>query len=193
MISAEAKIYERMFVMKSYKLKVAGLERELPLCSVNEDLDIAAFIMFSDVEVTVACAEALLKKCGDFDIIVTAESKGIPLAYEAARQSGKNYIVVRKSVKVYMSDPISVKVRSITTDSVQTLYLSKEDAERIKGRRVLILDDVISTGESLEALETLVGKAGGNIVCRAAVLAEGAAADRDDIVFLEKLPVFPRR
>ena len=193
MISAEAKIYERMFVMKSYKLKVAGLERELPLCNVNEDLDIAAFIMFSDVEVTIACAEALLKKCGDFDIIVTAESKGIPLAYEAARQSGKNYIVVRKSVKVYMSDPISVKVRSITTDSVQTLYLSKEDAERIKGRRVLILDDVISTGESLEALETLVGKAGGNIVCRAAVLAEGAAADRDDIVFLEKLPVFPRR
>lgn len=182
-----------MFVMESYKLKVAGLERELPLCNVNEDLDIAAFIMFSDVEVTIACAEALLKKCGDFDIIVTAESKGIPLAYEAARQSGKNYIVVRKSVKVYMSDPISVKVRSITTDSVQTLYLSKEDAERIKGRRVLILDDVISTGESLEALETLVRKAGGNIVCRAAVLAEGAAADRDDIVFLEKLPVFPRR
>jgi len=176
----------------TYKMKIAGIERELPLCSVSDDLDIAAFIMFSDVEITVACAKALLEKCGDFDLIVTAESKGIPLAYEAARQSGKNYIVVRKSVKVYMTDPISVKVKSITTDSVQTLYLSGEDAAKLRGKKVLILDDVISTGESLYALETLIKSAGGNIVCRAAVLAEGAAADRKDIVFLEKLPVFPK-
>lgn len=176
----------------TYKMTIAGLERELPLCPVNDSLDIAAFIMFSDVEITVACAEALLKKCPEFDILITAESKGIPLAYETARQSGKNYIVARKSVKVYMTDPISVRVKSITTSTVQTLYLSGEDAEKLRGRRVLILDDVISTGESLTALETLVEKAGGITVCKAAVLAEGEAADRDDIVFLEKLPVFPK-
>lgn len=176
----------------TYTMKIAGLERELPLCSVSDSLDIAAFIMFSDVEVTIATAKALLEKCGEFDIILTAETKGIPLAYEMARQSGKNYIVARKSVKVYMPDPISVNVKSITTEGVQTLYLSQEDAARIAGKRVLIADDVISTGESLIALETLVKAAQGIVACKAAVLAEGAAADRDDIVFLEKLPVFPK-
>lgn len=176
----------------TYTLKVAGLTRELPICAVSDSLDIAAFIMFSDVELTVACAEELLKKVPDFDVIVTAESKGIPLGYELARQSGKNYYVARKSVKLYMTDPISVNVKSITTAAEQTLYLSGADADMIKGKRVLIADDVISTGESLNALETLVNKAGGEIVCRAAVLAEGSAADRTDIVFLEKLPVFPK-
>lgn len=178
--------------MKTYTLNVAGLTRELPLCKASDELDIAAFIMFSDVEVTVAAAKALLEKVPDFDIILTAETKGIPLGYEAARQSGKNYIVARKSVKVYMTDPISVNVKSITTEGVQTLYLSKEDASELNGRKVLILDDVISTGESLIALEKLVEAAGGVISGKAAVLAEGKAADRDDIVFLQKLPVFPR-
>ena len=177
----------------TYTLNVAGITRELPLCKATDTLDIAAFIMFSDVELTVKCTEALLKKCPDFDIIITAESKGIPLAYEAARQSGKNYIVARKSTKLYMTDPISVNVKSITTDRLQTLYLSKEDVSRIKGRRVLILDDVISTGESLSALEKLVDAAGGKIAGKAAVLAEGEASGRDDIIFLEKLPVFPRQ
>ena len=176
----------------TYTLKVAGLTRELPICAVSDSLDIAAFIMFSDVELTVACAEELLKKVPDFDVIVTAESKGIPLGYELSRQSGKNYYVARKSVKLYMTDPISVNVKSITTAAEQTLYLSGADADMIKGKRVLIADDVISTGESLNALETLVNKAGGEIVCRAAVLAEGGAADRTEIVFLEKLPVFPK-
>ena len=176
----------------TYTLNVAGLTRELPLCPVNESLDIAAFVMFSDVELTVKCAEELLKKAPGFDIIVTAESKGIPLAYEAARQSGKNYIVARKSVKLYMTDPISVNVKSITTAAEQTLYLSKEDAKRIKGKRVLILDDVISTGESLIAIEKLVEAAGGSIAAEGAVLAEGDAAKRDDIIFLEELPVFPK-
>ncbi|MBR6338028.1 MAG: adenine phosphoribosyltransferase [Ruminococcus sp.] len=180
-----------MFKM-TYTLNVAGLTRELPLCPVNESLDIAAFVMFSDVELTVKCAEELLKKAPGFDIIVTAESKGIPLAYEAARQSGKNYIVARKSVKLYMTDPISVNVKSITTAAEQTLYLSKEDAKRIKGKRVLILDDVISTGESLIAIEKLVEAAGGSIAAEGAVLAEGDAAKRDDIIFLEELPVFPK-
>lgn len=174
----------------TYKMTIAGLERELPLCPLNDKIDIAAFVMFSDVELTVAAAEELLKKCGDFDIILTAESKGIPLAYEMARQCGKTYVVARKSIKLYMTDPISVKVKSITTANEQVLHLSAEKAAMIRGKRVLLLDDVISTGESLIALEKLVNAAGGNIAAEAAVLAEGDAADRDDIIFLEKLPLF---
>ncbi len=174
----------------TYKMTIAGLERELPICPLNEKLDIAAFIMFSDVELTVACAEELIKKCPECDVIITAESKGIPLAYEMARQLGKPYVVARKSVKLYMTNPVSVSVKSITTANEQTLYLSEEKAELIKGKRVLIVDDVISTGESLIALEKLVASAGGEITAKAAVLAEGDAADRDDIIFLEKLPLF---
>lgn len=176
--------------MEYYTLNVAGLTRQLPLCPINEKLDIAAFIMFSDVELTVACAEALLKKVPEFDVIVTAESKGIPLGYELARQSGKKYIVARKSVKLYMKNPVAVEVKSITTGNRQTLYLDEYDMNYIKGKRVLIADDVISTGESLKSLIELVNRADGNIVCKSAVLAEGDAADRDDIVFLEKLPLF---
>ena len=168
--------------MNTYKLEVAGLTRELPICPLNDKIDIAAFIMFSDVELTVATSEALLKKVPEFDVILTAESKGIPLGYEMARQSGKKYIVARKSVKLYMTNPI-------TTAAVQTLYLSEEDAAELKGKRVLIADDVISTGESLNSLVALVEKVGGNLVGKAAVLAEGEAADRDDIIFLEKLPL----
>ena len=174
----------------TYTLNVAGLTRELPICRINDDLEIAAFIMFSDVELTVACASELLKRVPDFDVILTAESKGIPIAYECARQSGKPYVVGRKEVKLYMTDPIKVEVRSITTDHVQTLILSKEDVELIKGKKVLLLDDVISTGESLTALERLAEKAGGIITARAAVLAEGDAAERHDIIFLEELPLF---
>ncbi|MBP3856492.1 MAG: adenine phosphoribosyltransferase [Ruminiclostridium sp.] len=177
--------------MSTYTLNVAGVTRELPLCPVNDKLDIAAFVMFSDVELTEACAAELLEKLPEFDVLITAETKGIPLAYAMARQSGKNYFVARKSVKVYMTDPISVNVQSITTHGMQTLYLAQEDVCRIKGRKVMIIDDVISTGESLLALEKLVGEAGGIIAAKAAVLAEGEAAERTDIVFLEKLPVFP--
>ena len=175
---------------KTYKMTIAGLERELPICPISDKLDIAAFVMFSDVEITVAAAEALLKKCPDFDVIITAESKGIPLGYELARQSGKPYVVARKSVKLYMTDPISVTVKSITTADEQNLHISAEKAAMLKGKKVLIADDVISTGESLKALEKLVEAAGGNIAAEAAVLAEGDAADRTDIIFLEKLPLF---
>lgn len=174
----------------TYKLTVAGLTRELPICPLNDKLDIAAFIMFSDVELTVACAKELAEKCPECDVILTAESKGIPLAYEMARQLGIPYVVARKSVKLYMKNPISVTVKSITTAAEQTLYLSEDKAEMLRGKRVLIADDVISTGESLKALERLTETAGGNICCEAAVLAEGDAADRDNIVFLEKLPLF---
>lgn len=177
-------------MLDTYKMTIAGLERELPLCPLNDKLDIAAFVMFSDVEITVASAEELLKKCPEFDVILTAESKGIPLGYEMARQSGKPYVVARKSVKLYMSNPVAVTVKSITTESEQTLYLSAEKAEMIKGKNVLLVDDVISTGESLKAMEQLVESAGGKISAKAAVLAEGDAADREDIIFLEKLPLF---
>ncbi|MBQ8297139.1 MAG: adenine phosphoribosyltransferase [Ruminococcus sp.] len=174
----------------TYKLEVAGLVRELPLCPLNDKIDIAAFVMFSDVELTVACAQELIKKCPECDVILTAESKGIPLAYEMSRQLGIPYVVARKSVKLYMTDPVSVTVKSITTAAEQTLYLSQEKAEMIKGKKVLVVDDVISTGESLKALEELIARAGGIVSCKAAVLAEGDAADRDDIVYLEKLPLF---
>lgn len=175
---------------QTYKMTIAGLERELPICPLNDKLDIAAFVMFSDVEITVKSAEELLKKCPDFDVIITAESKGIPLAYEMARQSGKPYVVARKTVKLYMTDPISVTVKSITTADQQVLHLSQEKVALVKGKRVLIVDDVISTGESLNALIKLTEAAGGKITGQAAVLAEGDAADRDDIIFLEKLPLF---
>lgn len=180
-------------MQKTYKMNIAGLERELPLCPVSDNLDIAAFIIFGDVELTVKCAEALIPLLPEHDIMLTAEAKSIPLIHELAKQQGENeYIIARKGEKVYMPSPISVNVRSITTQRVQTLYLGADDAEKMNGKRVLIIDDVISTGESLKALEALVSKAGGKTVGRAAVLAEGDAADRDDIIFLEKLPVFPK-
>ena len=174
-----------------YLLNVAGLERHLPLCKVSDDLYIAAFIMFNDVEVTVACARELLKKAPDFDVIITAESKGIPLAYEMARQAGnKPYIVARKGPKIYMEDLITVNVDSITTDHIQTLCVGRTERKVMENKRILVVDDVISTGESLTALDKLVNAVGGNIVGQMSVLAEGEAADRRDIIFLEKLPLF---
>jgi len=173
-----------------YKMTIAGCERELPICPINDKLDIAGFVMFGDVEITEKAAEALMAKCPEHDIIITAESKGIPLAYEMARIGCRKYIVARKGIKAYMTNPIKVEVKSITTDHIQTLYLSEEDVEALKNKRILILDDVISTGESLVALEKLVSEVGGNVVAKAAVLAEGDAADRTDIIFLEPLPLF---
>lgn len=175
---------------KAYTLKVAGLTRELTLCPVNDKLDIAAFVMFSDVELTIACAKALLAIVPEYDVLITAESKGIPLAYEMSRQSGKKYILARKSKKLYMKKAMAVSVKSITTERLQELYLDIDDLQYLSGKRVLIVDDVISTGESLAALEQLVQKAGGEIVGKSAVLAEGDAARRTDILFLEPLPLF---
>lgn len=174
----------------TYKLKVAGLERELTKFPVSDKLDIAAFILFGDVELTEKCAEALIEKCPEFDYIVTPEAKSIPLAYEMSKQSGKKYIVIRKGVKVYMDNPVKVQVNSITTQNDQYLYLGHEDGDLLKGKRVLVVDDVISTGESLDAAQRIVKEFDGNIVASCAVLAEGDAADRDDIVYLEKLPLF---
>ena len=175
---------------ETYTLHVAGLTRELTICKVNDHMDIAAFIMFGDVEITVACAAELLKKVPEFDVIVTAEAKGIPLAYEMARQSGKPWIVARKGPKLYMKEPVVIEDQSITTAGKQTLVIDKKDIEAMNGKRILIVDDVISTGGSLHALATLVGKSTGTVVSMAAVLAEGDAAERKDIVYLAPLPLF---
>ncbi len=175
---------------ETYTLHVAGLTRELPLCKLNDHMDIAAFIMFSDVELTVACAKALLEKCPEFDIILTAEAKGIPLAYEMARQSGKNYIPARKGKKLYMQNAVVVEDQSITTADKQVLVIDQKDLNEMNGKRILIVDDVISTGGSLHALQALAARSTGTVVASAAVLAEGDAADRKDIVFLEQLPLF---
>lgn len=177
-------------MQKFYEMTIAGCTRQLPLCPINDKLEIAAFVMFGDVELTEKSAAALLEKCPEHDVIITAEAKGIPLGYEMARQGCRKYFVARKATKLYMTDPLEVEVRSITTDRLQHLYLSSEEVEAIQGKRVLIVDDVISTGESLKAIETLVEKAGGKIVGCAAVLAEGDAAQRGDIIFLEPLPLF---
>lgn len=174
---------------ETYKMKIAGLERELPICPLNDNVSIAGFIIFGDVELTVACAEELLKKLPEFDYIVTPEAKSIPLAYEMSRQCGKKYFVVRKKEKVYMRDPVSVTVNSITTKSEQKLILDGADGDQIRGKKIVILDDVISTGESLQSVEKLVNKFDVDIVARASILAEGDAAKRDDIVFLGELPL----
>lgn len=173
-----------------YTMKIAGLERNLELFPVNDKLSIAAFIIFGDVELTVKACGELLKKSPEFDVILTPEAKSIPLAYEMSRQSGKPYVVARKGLKVYMRNPIDVSVNSITTKNQQHLYLGESEVELIKGKRVLIIDDVVSTGESLEAVRKLVKKAQGEEVATCTVLAEGDAANRDDIIFLEKLPLF---
>lgn len=173
-----------------YTLQVAGLTRKLPVCRLNEKMSIAAFIMFNDVELTVACAKELLAKAPEFDVLVTAEAKGIPLAYEMSRQSGKPYITARKGVKLYTKNPVKIDDQSITTANKQTLVIDQSDIDQMNGKRLLLVDDVISTGGSMHAIEALVSKSSGTIVGRCAVLAEGDAAERKDIFFLQTLPLF---
>lgn len=174
-----------------HRMTVAGLERDLPICKVTDTLYIAGFVIFGDPELTVACARDLLAKAPEYDYIITAEAKGIPLAHEMARQHGDaKYILARKGPKLYMRDIFDVSVHSITTAREQHLYLDGADAALMKGKRILVVDDVISTGESLSALEALIEKAGGIVCGRMAILAEGDAQERPDITYLEKLPLF---
>ncbi len=177
--------------MKAYKMNIAGLDRALPLCPLNDKLSIGAFVIFGDPELTVACARELLKRAPEYDYLITAEAKGIPLIHEMACQHGdKTYMLARKAPKLYMTGVMEVKVRSITTAAEQKLYIDTADAEKMRGKRILIVDDVISTGESLRAIETLVNEAGGNICGRMCILAEGDAQNRPDLIYLEKLPLF---
>ena len=177
--------------MLAHPMIIAGVERKLPICRVTDNLYIGAFVIFGDCELTTACAKELLKKAPEYDFIITAESKGIPLAQEMARLNGDaKWMLARKGVKLYMQDVLCVEVKSITTSAVQKLYLDGNDAAMMRGKRVLIVDDVISTGESLHALEELVKTAGGEIVGKMTILAEGDAQDRADIIYLEKLPLF---
>ncbi len=174
-----------------YEIHVAGYTRQLPICPLNDKLSIAGFVIFGDPDLTCACARELLKIAPAHDVIITAESKGIPLAHEMARQAGEHrYLLARKATKLYMKNVFGVEVDSITTDHRQHLYLDGADAEYMRGKNVLIVDDVISTGESLKALEKLVTEAGGSIVGRMAILAEGDACEREDIQYLQKLPLF---
>ncbi len=177
--------------MLTHAMNIAGVDRKLPICRVTDDLYIGAFVIFGDCELTTACAKALLEKAPAYDYIITAESKGIPLAQEMARLNGDaKWMLARKGVKLYMQDVLCVEVKSITTAAVQKLYLDGNDAGMMRGKRVLIVDDVISTGESLHALEELVNAAGGEIVGKMTILAEGEAQEREDIIYLEKLPLF---
>ena len=176
---------------KYYHMNIAGCERDLPLCPLNESLMIAGFVIFGDPELTTACAKALLERAPEYDYLITAEAKGIPLVHEMARLAGnQKYMLARKAPKLYMTGVMEVTVRSITTAKEQKLYLDVADAELMKGKRVLLVDDVISTGESLRALEQLVAEAGAEICGRMAILAEGDAQNREDLIYLEKLPLF---
>jgi adenine phosphoribosyltransferase len=140
-----------------YELNVAGLKRQLPLCPLNDHMMIGAFVIFGDMELTTACAKALVERIPEHDVMITAESKGIPLICEMSRMLGnERYVLARKSAKLYMRDLVKVEVNSITTDHRQTLCLDGKDAEYLRGKRVVIVDDVISTGESLHALEGLL-------------------------------------
>jgi len=179
--------------MLTYPIEIAGLKRELPLCRITDDLYIGAFICFGDAEITEACAREMLKlvPADSYDYLLTAEAKSIPIIHEMARQSGaQKYFIARKGPKAYMPDPIFVEDRSITTAGVQKLYLGRDDAELICGKRILLVDDVISTGGSIHALEELVKLAGGTVADRVTVLAEGDAQNRSDIKYLAPLPVF---
>ena len=174
-----------------YRINISGLERDLPLCPISDKINIAAFVLFGDVELTEHSARELYKKAPEHDVMITAESKGIPLIHEMCKMSGKNrYVLARKSIKLYMKDVVSCETKSITTGAIQTLYIDGDDAAYLKGKRVLIVDDVISTGGSLQSLENLVLQSGGEIAGKMAILAEGDAISRDDIIFLEELPLF---
>ena len=175
----------------TYRMNIAGLDRDLPLCPISDSLMIGAFVIFGDTELTTACAEELLRRAPEHDYMISAEAKGIPLVHEMARLEGnKKYFLARKAPKLYMTGVFEASVRSITTAKEQKLYLDTADAEIMKGKRILIVDDVISTGESLKAIENLVEKAGGIICGKMTVLAEGDAQDREDLIYLEKLPLF---
>lgn len=175
----------------TYTLEICGLQRKLPLVQISPELEIASFVILGDTELVCRVAPEIVKRLPPLDVIITAEAKGIPLAFEISRLLGMNYLIARKSIKPYMENPLVDRAVSITTQKEQMLCLDGNDAEAVKGKRVAIVDDVISTGESINAVERLIEKAGGLIVAKAAILAEGDASQMDDIIYLKELPLFP--
>ncbi len=179
--------------MKNYPIEIAGITRKLPFVDISDELAYASFVIISDVELVTAVARKLAEKIKSCDVLVTAEAKGISLAFEVSRLLGlKDFVVARKSIKSYMQNPIYVSVKSITTFDEQRLCFDTADIDKIAGKKVCIIDDVVSTGESLAALEKLVELAGGSVNARACVLAEGDAADREDLIYLQVLPLFKK-
>ncbi len=175
---------------RTYTLKIAGITRELPIIPISEEMSIASFVILGDTELVCKVAPLLIEKLPHFDVLVTAEAKGIPLAFEISRILGLNYVVARKGIKAYMENAITEEVNSITTEETQLVCFDGDDVEQVRGKKVVIVDDVISTGESVAAVERLINKAGGKVVAKVAILAEGDAGQRSDIIYLQELPVF---
>ena len=176
---------------KYFDFEIYGVKRKLPYVKIADDLALASFVCISDTELVQVCAPKLVERLPEVDYLVTAEAKGIILTYEMSRLMGmKDFIIARKSKKPYMQDAIGCTVYSITTQKEQTLYLNGVDAEKIRGKRVAIIDDVIATGDSVRAVEELVKKAGAEVVARAAILAELETVNRKDVIYLKEHYVF---
>ncbi len=182
------------FIMKVHTVDIKGFKAELPILPLPSGISIAFFNLHGDNELTEHCGKELAKELSDCEVLITAESKGLQLTHCVARELGQRYYAVaRKTKKLYMQDGIEITIESsITTGKEQKLYLSKHDVDLIKGKKVGIVDDVVSTGASLRGLEDLVVKAGGIIHKKAFVLAEADAAERKDVIFLASIPVFSK-
>ena len=177
--------------MKYFDFEIMGIRRKLPYVRIGENLALASFVIISDTELVASVAPELVKRLPEVDVLMTAEAKGICLTYEMSRIMGmKSFVIARKSRKPYMQDPISHTVHSVTTLKEQTLWLDKAEAEKIRGKRVALIDDVIATGESIAALEALAVKAGATVAAKAAVLAELQSVHRKDIIYLKEHFVF---
>ncbi len=177
---------------ETYAVDLAGVHRELPLFEVAPGVRIAVLNILGDTALVEACAQALAQRLSTtaFDLIVTPEAKSIPLAHALARVTGRGYIVLRKAYKVYMGETVQTETVSITTGVPQTLYLDEKDRELITGKRVVLVDDVVSTGSTLEGMRALMAKAGATVAAEAAVFTEGDPARWKSIIALGHLPVF---
>jgi len=178
--------------LKTYPVDIAGIHRELPLFEIKPGLKIAILNILGDTELVQACAHALAQRLNptSYDILVTAETKSIPLAYALSVETHKPYLILRKAYKPYMGDTLQVETLSITTGQPQTLYLDEKDRKLVNGKRVLIVDDVISTGSTLQAMRLLMQRAGSQVIAEAAIFTEGERAKWRDIISLGHLPIF---
>jgi adenine phosphoribosyltransferase len=177
---------------ETYALEIAGLKRELPLFEIKPGLRIAILNILGDTELVQACARELGQRLNglDFDLIVSAEAKSIPLAYALAVETKRPYVILRKTYKPYMGDAIQAETLSITTGQPQILILDEKDRETVKGKKVLVVDDVISTGSTLQGMRMVLDKAGAKVAGEAAILTEGDRAQWENIVALGHLPLF---